>query len=47
MSDRYAAHIGFVRPALGSPNLGPVMVVAVLMELIFILAPLNRRGNAA
>lgn len=39
MSDRYAAHIAFVRPALGSPNLGPVLVVAVLMELIFILAP--------
>jgi len=40
MSDRYAAHIAFVRPALGSPNLGPVLVVAVLMEIIFILAPL-------
>ena len=40
MSDRYAAHIAFLRPVLGSPNLGPVLVVAVLMELIFILAPL-------
>ena len=44
MSDRYAAHIGFVRPALRSPNLGPVLVVAVLMELIFILAPLFVRA---
>ncbi|MFT4742357.1 MAG: membrane protease YdiL (CAAX protease family) [Yoonia sp.] len=39
MTNRYAAHRAFVRPALKSPNLGPVLVVAVLMELIFILTP--------
>lgn len=39
MSDRYAAHIAFMRPALGSPNLGPVLIIVVLMELVFVLAP--------
>jgi len=40
MTHRYAAHRDFVRAARGSPDLGPVLVIVVLMELVFIIAPL-------
>ena len=39
MSDRYVAHSTFVRPALGSSDLGPVLIIVVLIEFMFILAP--------
>lgn len=39
MSNRYAAHHAFVRPALASPDLGPVLIIVVLIELMFVLSP--------
>ena len=40
MNDPYAAHRAFVRPALGSIYLGPVLTVMIVIELSFILAPM-------
>ncbi len=40
MTDKYAAHRAFVRPAFASNGLGKVLWIVVLMELVFILTPL-------
>lgn len=39
MSDRYAAHRSFVRNARRSPDLGPVLIIMVLIEIMFFVAP--------
>jgi membrane protease YdiL (CAAX protease family) len=38
--DSYAAHREFVRAALASPSLGKLLIIVVLMELAFVVAPL-------